>query len=100
VAPPFRIHTARNTGRTDNSGEDSLWVVELSENGHEPENFRFAILGRHGTPHTKELTAMIGQMASGFDNYRDGLQQFRAREVAHPQNHPWRRVIWLALQLP
>lgn len=39
--------------------------------------------------------AGIGPGAIGFDNDRGAIEQFREREVPHPEAHEWRRVIWL-----
>jgi hypothetical protein len=96
MAPPFEIKSVENTGPTDNSGDDSLWVVQLTGPGREREEFRFCVLRRHGIPTPEELRAMIQQRASSFSNYESALDQFREYEVPHPEHSDWRRVIWLA----
>ena len=96
MPPAFVIENVENTGPTDNSGDDSLWVVSLSESGRPAESFRFCVLRREGVPNAQELSGMIDSQASGFANAVSALDQFRAREVPHPENSDWRRVVWLS----
>jgi hypothetical protein len=93
MAPPFEIVSCEYVGRTDNSGDDALYVVHMRELGGEPEKFRFT--HARYAPETDEIEAMIHERASGLDNYRPALEQFRALEVPHPSDHPWRRAVVL-----
>lgn len=98
VAPPFEIVSIRNTGPTDNSALDTLYVVHLREGDGEPERFLFSVLERYGEPDDAELTAFMRHRADGFANDRSALEQFRERESPHPTDHPERRAI--ALRAP
>ena len=95
MPPPFTIENVENTGPADNSGDDSLWVACLSEPGGKQQRFRFCVLLRYGVPSPDELRAMIEQRASGFANDTSAVDQFRECEVPHPEDSPWRRVVWL-----
>lgn len=98
MAPRFEIRgTPANTGPTDNSGLDSLWIVHLSEPDGEPQTFRFSVPSRHGVPTPDELCGLIRGVASGFHNERSALEQFRARERSHPDGSD-RRVVFLTPQ--
>lgn len=93
MAPPFEIESIENTGRTDNSGLDTLWVVWLSAPGHERERFLFWKLERDGVPTEQEMRNEIVDRAKGFDNNENALDQFRAVEKQHPPDDPTRFAI-------
>ncbi len=95
MAPPFEIQSVRNTGPTDRGGDDSLWLVTLSESEERTETLGFAVSASKGVPTADEVEQMVVAMANGFDNDRSALDQFRERKVAHPKSDPSRRVIWL-----
>lgn len=95
MPPPFTIENVENTGRTDNTGDDSLWIAYLSERGRERGKFRFCVLRRYGVPTPDELRSMIERRASSFANDASALDQFRECEVPHPEHPDWRRVVWL-----
>jgi hypothetical protein len=94
MAPGFRIDRLSNSGPTDNSGDDTLWLADLSEEGRTPERFRFSLAGRDGTPSKGEMVSLIRKLASQFANDTSALAQFRALEQPHPQGSQ-RRVIFL-----
>lgn len=95
MAPPFEIDSIENTGPTDNSGDDSLWVVWIREPGREPERFLFSLAARLGVPPDGAMRELIVRQADGFENDRNAIEQFREREIAHPLDHPTRRAIIL-----
>jgi hypothetical protein len=95
VAPPFKIVSVENTGPTDNSGDDSLWVVWISEPGREAERFLFTRAARFGVPSGAAMRKLIEWRADPFENDRGAIEQFREREIAHPLDHPTRRAIVL-----
>ncbi len=46
MAPIFQIHNVRNTGRTDNSGDDTLYVVHMTDEVSGRETVRFSVARR------------------------------------------------------
>jgi hypothetical protein len=96
MPPPFEVLEVRDTGPTDNSGLDTLYVVHMSEGAGAAERFIFSVLQRQGQPDEEELEALIRLRAAGFANDRSALQQFR--ELEKPWGRPDRMVI--ALHLP
>jgi hypothetical protein len=95
VPPPFEIDALKNTGRTDNSGLDTLWSVWLSEPDRDPERFLFWRSDRRGVPTQAEMREAIRARARGFANAESALDQFRAQAVPHPHEHPTRRSVQL-----
>jgi len=99
VAPRFRITDLRSSGPTDNGGDDTLWLADLSEDGRTAERFRFSLSRRHGVPSKGRMVSLIRALASQFANEASALEQFRALEEPHPPGSP-RRVIFLAPRRP
>ena len=99
VAPRFRITDLRSSGPTDRSGDDTLWLADLSEDGRTAERFRFSLARRHGVPSKGQMVSLIRKLASQFANDASALEQFRALEEPHPPESE-RRVIFLAPSHP
>jgi hypothetical protein len=95
VAPRFRITDLRSSGPTENSGGDTLWLADLSEDGRTPERFRFSLARRHGVPSKGRMVSLIRKVAAQFPSDASALEQFRALEEPHPQGSE-RPVILLA----
>ena len=85
----MEVLSVRNTGPTDGSGDDTLWVAEMSEAGGEPEQVRFSLAARYGVPTDNEMREMIRRATDGLS-----LADVRARERPHGDD-PYRRVIFL-----
>jgi len=99
VAPRFRITDLRSSGPTDRSGDDTLWLADLSEDGRTAERFHFSLARRDGIPSKGQLVSLIRKLASRFANEDSALEQFRALEEPHPRESE-RRVIFLAPRHP
>ena len=95
MAPRFRITDLRSSGPADRSGDDTLWLADLSEDGRTAERFRFSLARRHGVPSKGQMVSLIRKLASQFANDASALEQFRALEEPHPPESE-RRVIFLA----
>ena len=100
MPPTFEIDALKNTGRTDNSGLDTLWSVWLSEPDRDPERFLFWRSDRWGVPSQAEMRDAIRARARGFANAGSALDQFRQREMPHPDEHPTRRAIQVGPETP
>ena len=53
------IVSLKRTRPTEDAGDDSLWVADLSEDGEDPERFRFSLARRHGVPNDNDMRRMI-----------------------------------------
>ena len=89
------VHSLHYYGPTDNSGDDTLMRVELSENDGPSEGFLVSWPLSYGVPTEAEVADRIASMASGFRSDTSMLEQFRARKLPHPADHPTRRVLML-----
>jgi hypothetical protein len=90
--PRFVIERVRDTGPTDNSGDDTLYVVEMRERDGPLETVRFSVARSQGRPSEGELRALVERRAAGFVNDRGVVEQFRELERQHGRD---RRVVFL-----
>jgi hypothetical protein len=84
----------RNTGPTDNGGDDTLFVVDLSDPGGPSGRFKFSVASRLGVPSSAELEQMIRRLTDRFRNDRGVVEQLRELEQLHPPGSD-RRVVFL-----
>jgi hypothetical protein len=82
VAPPFEIG-ARDTGPTENSGLDWLYVVELRDADGESKESDSWVLQNDGHPSEAALAEWILWRARNFLNDRSAVEQFRELEQPH-----------------
>ncbi len=95
MAPPFKIQSVEDTGPTDNSGDDSLWVAWIAEPGRAPERLLFSLAARFGPVTAEHMCELIGRQAQLFANDRGALAQFQELSVPHPDGQEERRAIVL-----
>jgi hypothetical protein len=79
------IESVRDTGPTDGSGDDTLYVVRLREGDGAAETLRFSVAGTYGRPSERELAEMVAVMGRGFAHGHSAVEQFRERGVEHPE---------------
>jgi hypothetical protein len=89
VAHRVEIRALTNTGPTDGSADDTLWVAELAEAGRRAEQFRFSLDATYGEPTENEMRDLIRRSVAGLT-----IEQLHEREEPYGED-PYRRVILL-----
>ena len=83
------ILAVHNTGPTDGTEDDTLWVADLRDADGHREQVRFSLASRYGSPTENEMREMIR-------SYAEGLSIAELHERAEPHGEdPYRRVIFL-----
>jgi hypothetical protein len=95
MTPPYKLERVVPYGRTDNSGDDTLWGMFISEPGCEAEKVLATWAQTYGVPSELDVEAALARRASHFNENESALDQFRLREAPHPAYHPTRRAIFV-----
>ena len=85
----LKILAVHNTGPTDGTEDDTLWVADLGDADGRKEQFRFSLASRYGVPTDNEMREMIRRYAAGLS-----IAELHEREEPHGED-PYRRVIFL-----
>jgi hypothetical protein len=85
----LEILSLQNTGPTDGTEDDTLWVAEVAEAGGAAEQVRFSLPARFGEPTDNEVREMIRRAIASLT-----LDEVRKREEPFGED-PYRRVIFL-----
>ncbi len=80
MTPPYKLERVVPYGRTDNSGDDTLWGMFISEPGREAEKVLATWAQTYGVPSELDVEAALARRASHFNENESALdQKTRAR---------------------